>query len=248
MSKETIIDALSVTAEAMGQQISPAGLLLMADDLEPYGVEQVLSSLVRVRRECRKLTVADVIDRLASSDGRPGADEAWANAQLAHDESMTVVWSQEAADAFWIASQLLVLGDKTGARMAFRDAYVRLCEEARLNRRQVKWLVSQGFDAEQRAEVLAAAVHAGKLGAEYTRGLLPPPENPECTKTLLALASTNGVLTDQAASAIERETARKRIVAIKAMLAEQQKGQHERKTQQETQQKPSNQQAATIHP
>jgi hypothetical protein len=219
MSKETIIDALSVTAEAMGQQISPAGLLLMADDLEQYGAEQVLAALARVRRECRKLTVADVIERIASADGRPGADEAWANAQLAHDESMTVVWTQEAAEAFWIARPLLVLGDKTGARMAFRDTYLRLCEEARLNGRPVQWQACLGFDAEQRAEVLGAAVQAGKIGAEYARGLLPPPENPERTKALLSLVSSHGVLTDQAASAIERETARERISAIKEMLA-----------------------------
>lgn len=225
MSKETIIDALSVTAEAMGQQISPAGLLLMADDLEPYGVETVLAALVRVRRECRKLTVADVIDRLASTDGRPGADEAWANAQLAHDESMTVVWSQEAADAFWLARPLLVLGDKTGARMAFKDAYVRLCDEARLNRQPVQWLVCQGFDAEQRAEVIAAAVHAGKIGANYARGLLPPPApTPGRENAVLALVANNGVLTDQASSAIERENARKRIAEIKAMLAGKQEG------------------------
>jgi len=220
MSKESIIDALSVTAEAMGQQISPAGLLLMADDLEPYGVEIVLAALVRVRRECRKLTVADVIDRLASTDGRPGADEAWANAQLAHDESMTVVWSQEAADAFWIARPLLVIGDKTGARMAFRDAYVRLCDEARLNRRPVQWLVNQGFDADQRAEVLAAAVLAGKIAESHARGLLPPPvAESGRVNSVLALVANNGVLTDQASTAMERENARRRIAEIKAMLA-----------------------------
>lgn len=220
MSKETIIDALSVTAEAMGQQVSPAGLLLMADDLEPYGVDQVLAALVRVRRECRKLTVADVIDRLASTDGRPGADEAWASAQIAHDESMTVVWSQEAADAFWIARPLLVLGDKTGARMAFKDAYVRLCDEARLNRHPVRWLVCQGFDAEQRAEVLEAAVISGKIQRDYARGLLPPPAPSEDrSRAVLALVANNGMLTDQASTAIERENARKRIAEIKAMLA-----------------------------
>lgn len=221
---EEIIKALGVTAEAMGQQISPAGLLMMADDLAPHGVEPVLEALAMVRRECRRLTVADVMDRLVSADGRPKSDEAWANALAALDESETVVWTHEAQQAFEVARPLLEINDKTGARMAFRDAYDRLCDQSRKNREPARWLASLGWDSERRAVVLESAVTAGRIGAEYARGLLPPPANPERTKALLALVSTNGVLTDQAASAIERETARKRIAAIKAMLSDPKAG------------------------
>lgn len=219
MSKEQIIRALGVTAEAMGQQFSPAGLLLMAEDLEPYGVEMVLAALSRVRRECRKLTVADVVDRLSMADGRPLADEAWACSLSALDESETVVWTDEMQQAFEVARPLLEINDKTGARMAFRDAYERLVEKARQERAPAKWNVSLGRDKARRATVLEIAVTAGKLPAEYARGLLPPPPmSKEHGDAVIALVASNGVLTDKAASAIDRENARKRLAELKAMF------------------------------
>lgn len=225
MSKETIIRALGVTAEAMGQQFSPAGLLLMADDLEPYGVEMVLAALAKVRRECRKLTVADVIDRLSMADGRPQSDEAWAMSLAALDESETVVWTEEMHQAFEVARPLLEINDKTGARMAFRDAYDRLVEQARQQRAPAKWGVSLGWDAARRAAVLEIAVNAGRLPADHARGLLPPPPiSKEQGDAVLALVAANGVLTDEAASAIDRENARKRLAELKAMLTEPKKG------------------------
>lgn len=222
---EKIIKALGVTAEAMGQQLSAAGLLMMADDLEPYGVEPVLAALTLVRRECRRLTVADVVDRLQTTDGRPGADEAWATAMLAIDESETVVWTQEAAQAFEVARPLLEINDKTGARMAFRDAYDRITRQNRTSGEKARWIASLGWDADRRTTVLTAAVEAGRLGDSYARGLLPPPApSAERNNTLLALVSSNGILTNEAATAIERETARKRIAEIKSMLSGAQKG------------------------
>lgn len=225
MSQEQIVRALGVTAEAMGQQLSPAGLLLMADDLAAYGVETVLAALTKVRRECRRLSVADVIERIQIADGRPKSDEAWANALAALDESETVVWTKEAAQAFEVARPLLEINDKTGARMAFRDAYERLCELARSSCEPAQWSASLGWDAERRRLVLEAAVIAGRLGTDSVRGLLPPPPpSAETSKSVMALVSNNGVLTDKASTAIERESARKRIAALKLMLTDPKAG------------------------
>lgn len=222
---DRIIEALGVTAEAMGQQLTPAALLLMADDLAPYGLETVLAALTRVRRECRRLSVADVIERIQIADGRPKSDEAWANALAALDEAETVVWTQEAAQAFEVARPLLEINDKTGARMAFRDAYERLCERARASCEPAEWSASLGWDAERRRLVLEAAVTAGRLGHDSVRGLLPPPPaSPDLNKSVMALVSSNGVLTDKASTAIERENARKRIAALKLMLTEPKEG------------------------
>jgi hypothetical protein len=220
-----IVDALAVTAEALGDAKSPAGLALMAQDLEPYGYAAVSAALVLLRRECRRLTVADVIDRLEGQDGRPRSDEAFANALGAIDEAETVVWTDEAAQAFEAARPLLELNDKTGARMAFRDAYERLCADARAARKPARWSVSMGWDSARRAAVLEAAVQTGRLGAEYARALLPPPvPEPGRLPAMLALAASNGVLTDAASSAIERQKARDRIAALKAMLSGPQEG------------------------
>lgn len=225
MSQEQIVRALGVTAEAMGQQLSPAGLLMMADDLAPYGVETVLAALTKVRRECRRLSLADVIERIQIADGRPKSDEAWANALAALDESETIVWTKEASQAFEVARPLLEINDKTGARMAFRDAYERLCERARASGEIAKWSASLGWDVERRRLVLESAVIAGRLGQDNVRGLLPPPPpSAETGKAVMALVSNNGVLTDKASTAIERESARKRIDALKLMLSDPKEG------------------------
>lgn len=225
MSKEQIVRALGVTAEAMGQQLSPAGLLLMADDIAPYGLETVLAALTRVRRECRRLSVADVIDRIQIADGRPKSDEAWANALGALDEAETVVWTQEASQAFEVARPLLEINDKTGARMAFRDAYERLCERARESGDPTQWTASLGWDVERRRLVLESAVIAGRLGQDSVRGLMPPPPaSADLSKSVMSLVSNNGVLTDKASTAIERESARNRIAALKRMLTDQKEG------------------------
>lgn len=120
---------------------------------------------------------ADVIaqiEGLASNDGRPGAEEAWATALRARDEAETVVWTAEMADAWAVARSVFDLGDEVGARMAFREAYTRLVEEARRAHMPVAWSVSLGFDLERRALAITAAVHAGRLPQEELFALPAP--------------------------------------------------------------------------
>ncbi len=111
-------------------------------------------------------TPADLIaqiDGAAAADGRPGADEAWAIALRSDDESETVVWTAEIAEAWQVCRPVMGIGDEVGARMAFRDAYVRLVDQARRDRSPVSWSVSLGFDPARRAAAIAAAVRAGRL-------------------------------------------------------------------------------------
>lgn len=122
---------------------------------------------------------ADVIaqiDGQAADDGRPGADEAWATALKARDEAASVVWTEEAAQAWDVARRVLDLGDEVGARMAFRDAYNRMVDEARRMRRPVEWRASLGFDPAGRAAAVGSAKVAGLL--EHAPDLaLPAPDN-----------------------------------------------------------------------
>lgn len=109
---------------------------------------------------------ADVIAQIeghAADDGRPGAEEAWATALQGRDEAASIVWTAETAQAWGVARTVLELGDDVGARMAFREAYARIIDAARRTRRPVEWLVSLGFDPEQRRVAIAAGVAAGKL-------------------------------------------------------------------------------------
>lgn len=115
------------------------------------------------------------------------ADEAWAHAQRALDESDTVVWTQEASRAFHVAQPLLELGDKVGARKAFEAAYERAVATAAEERRQPRFLVSEGWDKARRIEVISRAKAEGflpedqadKYLADLTSGM---------TETALAVA------------------------------------------------------------
>ena len=72
-----LAEALAVTAELTGTELSVAAAKVMATDLAAYPRQQVLGALARCRRELKtRLTMAAVIERL--DDGRPGAEEAWA--------------------------------------------------------------------------------------------------------------------------------------------------------------------------
>lgn len=124
-------------------------------------------------------TPADVIEQLigmASDDGRPEPDEAWATAVQAASEWQTVVWSAETAQAWAIARPVLDAGDEVGARMAFRDAYRRLVDEARASRTPPRWDVSLGWDMERRRIAIEAAVQAGRLSGDHVEALPAPAE------------------------------------------------------------------------
>lgn len=111
-------------------------------------------------------------------DGRPGPEEAWARASRARDESETVVWTNEARKAWFVASDLMQMGDEVGARMAFKEVYVRLVNEARARRESAAWEVSEGFDKERRIAAITEAVEAG---------LIPP-------RPYMALGNASGVI------------------------------------------------------
>lgn len=210
--QETLIEDLAATAEVMGQEVRPAGLLVMSDELMAYPLEVVRAALSRVRRECRRLTLADLLERIETADGRPLADEAWATAILAMEESETFIWTRETQQAFSIAKPLVEINDRVGARMAFRDAYARLVQEARAHHVPVAWSPSLGWDVERRREVLESAVINGRLPASYVQGLLPGPDRASATKGVkaLTLAASDGVVVDDGDNA-------KRAVVMRAI-------------------------------
>lgn len=111
------------------------------------------------------------IERNRQADGRPTADEAWSIALASADESRTVVWTEETAQAWGIASVVLRGGDEVGARMAFKAAYGRLIAAARASREPARWSASMGHDAKHRDDALRLAVEAGRLPVAY----LPAP-------------------------------------------------------------------------
>lgn len=172
---ESIVDLLAATAEVCGTDIKPAALAMMAQDLSAYPLEQVADALARVRSELKvgRLTLAAVLDRI--SDGRPEPDEAWAMALVSPDESKTVVWTEEMAEAFAVARPLLEEGDKVGARMAFRQSYERIVSDKRHAKAPAIWNVSLGWDTDGREKAVLEALEAKRLSQDSAAKYLPAP-------------------------------------------------------------------------
>lgn len=161
--------------------------------VEDFPLREVQAGLLAHSRDPKRgaflPTPADVIaqiEMIVSADGRPGPEEAWALALRSRDESITIVWTAETCTAMGIAQPLLQSGDDVGARMAFKEAYIRLVAEARAQRRTLAWDVSLGYDAKERDRVLLPHVQAGRLPetllSEKTPELgqlflLPPPKD-----------------------------------------------------------------------
>ena len=159
--------AICATAEAMGQEMNPGTAAMMAEDLCAYPVPVVKAALKACRFEVKgKLAMADILQRVQTSDGRPGKDEAWAIAMTTNDEFETVVLTDEIQLALAAAKPVLDAGDKVGARMAFISAYERFVRQAREDTKPVNWHVSVGFDADRRIQAVTRAVQMQRIPQE----------------------------------------------------------------------------------
>lgn len=181
-----ILEAIAVAAEMTGTELSKPAMRAMELELEVFPEDQVLAALARCRRELRhRMTLADILDRVQGSDGRPNADEAWAKALQGMDEDATVVINDEIAEASSVARPIYQAGDKTGARMAFREAYDRIVQRNREHRVPVRWWPSLGHDPQGRDAPIREAVDRGLIGHENLK-FLPAPVERE-GKQILAL-------------------------------------------------------------
>jgi len=183
---ENLIKAIAVTAELTATEISVDAARVMAEDLAQYPEELVMKALTKCRRELKgRMSLAEVISRI--DDGRPGPEEAWA--MIPKDESGSVVWTQEMAEAFGVAIPLIDSGDTVQARMAFVEVYRARCAAARDAGISVKWIPSLGHDPMGREHVLLDAVERGRLTAQHVSGLLPYREGSAFSEKLLGLSN-----------------------------------------------------------
>lgn len=184
--------------------------------LQAYPLAQVAAGLEAHMRDPKAGSFlpmpADVIrqiDGLAEDDRRPGVEEAWAMALAAGDQTRTVLWTREMAQAWETARPVMDLGDEVGARMAFREVYARLVAEARAQQMPVAWSVSLGFDPEERTRVVADAVASGRLPESELLALAAPA--PRGQIPLLALEA--GPANEAARAALQAVADRLRTAA-----------------------------------
>ena len=167
---EELIQAIAVTGELTGTNLSEAAARMMLADLACYETGSVIAALSRCRRELKgRMTLAEIINRI--DDGRPGPEEAWA--MLPRDEYKTIVWTDEMAQAWGVALPLLNDGDEVAARMAFKESYTKIVADARNDRKDPVWSASLGHDQRGRESALVDAVQKSRLTASHVRGLIP---------------------------------------------------------------------------
>lgn len=163
---ERLALAICATAETLGYTLSAEAAELMAEDLADYPAKDVGAALQACRRELTgKLTLAAILQRVQAADGRPSDDEAWAIALYASDESDSVVMTDEIHVALTAARPVLERGDKIGARMAFKAAYLRAVDNNRRQAVPAKWTLSMGSDPQRRLMAVQEAGRQGRLPA-----------------------------------------------------------------------------------
>lgn len=188
-----IDEALTVCCEMTATELSAAAKAAVIEDLLAYETGQVLKALNRCRRELTgRLTLAAILDRIDT--GLPSADEAFGMlAEGWRNEALTVVVPviamQAAGNGAW---DLFAAGDKTGARMAFRDSYGRLAAEIRAGGGRADWFVSKGHDREHQTRAVMEAVKLGRLSQREAAAYLPSEAGEE-----RYLLETGKVLTEE---------------------------------------------------
>jgi hypothetical protein len=213
MASKELIQAIAATAELCGAKISETAAMMLVHDLAAYPEPQVFAALSKVRKTGKRFSLGSLVDAINQNDGRPGGDEAWA--MLPFDENTTVVWTDEMRRAWAIASPLLEMGDKFGARRAFVEAYEKEVEKAREAGATLRWEVSLGLDPRGREAPLRAAVERGQLGMDQLPVLLPAPDMTQSPIAQIAFAATATPLLEgdgvgkPTSNEVARETLRK---------------------------------------
>lgn len=185
-------EAVAATYAAVGQELSDMALAMICNDLNGYDPKALAVALSRCRKELRRISLADILDRLPG--GLPGPEEAWALvAPALDDENVTIVWTQEIAEVFGVAQNLR--DDHVAARMAFKEAYTTIKARARDDGRMVTWIPSLGHDAGGRSGPILDAAEKGRIGVDRVRALLPNLD-PEDARVAALLASARLALTD----------------------------------------------------
>lgn len=171
----TLLEMIRGTYATVGHEMTDLQLEMILSDLTDYPIADVAQALTRCRRELRRLTLADILDRIPG--GRPGPEEAWATvSQCMTNEQISVVWTDEMREAYGVAAPLA--NDPIAARMAFREKYIALVTEARATRDPIRWSVSLGHDKYQRELAVQEAMRRNQISAAHAQALLPQDHAP----------------------------------------------------------------------
>jgi len=165
----TLVEAIKITYESTGHAPSDLALAVMVDDLSAYPLNDVMTALSQIRKNGRKFSFVDVLERLPGA--HPGVEEAWAIVgKCLNNEDVSLVWTDQMREAYGAISHMR--DDVTGARMAFKEIYTRHVAEARERGEAPQWKPSLSNDPSAREAVLLEAVRKGRLSADFALRLV----------------------------------------------------------------------------
>lgn len=173
MNSEKVTETIMAMASIMpgGERITPAGAKMLLADIEEFSEDAIMVALKSCRMELRFFpTSNDIISRIVSQDGRPGAEEAWS--MIPKDERTSAVWTTEMRIAFGVASSLIEC-DPIAARMTFKEKYESLVKQARSNKQGAVWSLTIGYDKNTAQGVLIDAVEKDRMPMHTAQALLP---------------------------------------------------------------------------
>lgn len=144
---------------------------MFLSDLEGISYDSILIALKKCRSELTRFpTIAEIVSRVQSNDGRIGTEEAWS--MLPKDERTSIVWTEEMRIAFGVAYPLLD-EDRIAARMAFKEKYESLVKDARSKNIPVKWSASYGSDVQGREAAIKEAIDKNRISQSSAQKMLP---------------------------------------------------------------------------
>lgn len=183
--KTEIAKAIALlTAEYDLPAFSPDRIAMWMNALSSFPRGSVTKSAENYMRTNKfKPQLADIVQGCMTQvpNAWLSADEAWA--LMPKTERDSCMLTNETAQAMAAAAPLLADGDKIAARMAFRGAYERLIERAKVEGRPPVFFPSFGDDKDQRAAMLGKAVKAGQYPLESALTMMP-----EFTHEIIQLA------------------------------------------------------------
>ena len=151
----------------------------MVDTYQGLTVEDFQRGIHRMSREQWPPTIPEFRSWcLPQTDEWLGAHEAWAIAEKSigfDGEELTVVWTEQMAQAFSRCESLVKTGDKfqrAEAKRIFCDAYDRLVTQAKDQGLRPVYITSLGIDVDQRITAIQQAELDGFLPAPEAAALL----------------------------------------------------------------------------
>ena len=171
-----VIDAIMITAEVCGTQISDAAAKAMVMHLKPYGGDAIMKALHRCQREIKgRFALADVLRFIEAKDGRPSDEEAWGicYAYITDENRSIMVTAEIDKGAEACRDLLLEARDRVAARMAFLEAYRAAVHESREQGLPVRWRVSVSQNKLDVADVVKQALVLGRIDKPTALMLLP---------------------------------------------------------------------------